>query len=257
MRAGGGPGARDARRPTVLVPRGGTWGERVAREARHRALEPLVVPLITDTDPADPAAFAAAVDALAAGTYAWIVVTSATAVRRVAERLSGLPAGTRLAAVGHATAAACTDAGWRVDLVPAAASAADLAAMVPGTAGRVLFPRSAIAAPTLVAGLRARGLDVDDVEAYRTVGTGTGPVVVPRPPDAVLVTSGSVAGEVAARLVPLDRRTRLVCIGPGTAADARALGLPVHGVAAARTTASLLDAVVEVLAPLLDTQPGR
>ncbi|WP_232832771.1 uroporphyrinogen-III synthase [Curtobacterium sp. YC1] len=188
--------------------------------------------------------------------YAWIVVTSATAVTVVAGRVAGLPAGIRVAAVGEPTARAARAAGWVVDLVPTETSAAGLVAVFPDTDGTVLFPRSEIAAPTLVDGLRARGIDVDDVVAYRTVGTGDEPITLDPAPDAVLVTSGSVARETARRLTPFDPRTRVVCIGPGTAADARAAGLPVHAVAHARSAEAMLDAVVEALTPPAPEQEG-
>ncbi|WFR68638.1 uroporphyrinogen-III synthase [Curtobacterium flaccumfaciens] len=114
--------------------------------------------------------------------YGWLVVTSATAVRVVAGRVPCLPSDVRVACVGEATARAARDAGWRVDVVPADASAAGLVGALPADADRVLYPRSEIAASTLVDGLRARGIDVDDVVAYRTVGTGDEPVVLdPRP----------------------------------------------------------------------------
>lgn len=207
----------------------------------------MVVPLITASAPADPAPLAAAVRRLVAGDHAWIAVTSATAVRVIAGLVPSLPSGTRVAAVGRATASACAGAGWPVDVVPDDASAADLARAMTGATGRVLFPRSDIAAPTLAEGLRARGLDVDDVVAYRTVGTGTEPIVLDPPPDAVLVTSGSVARQVALRMTPLDPITRIACIGPRTAADARSAGLPVHVIGRSRSAEALLDAVVQDL----------
>ncbi|MFS0728872.1 uroporphyrinogen-III synthase [Curtobacterium sp. 1P10AnD] len=255
----------------MLVPRGGAWGEQVAAAARARGLDPVVVPLVTDAPPADPAGLDAALARLAdavgapsdgrhgaapadatgadgAGSTApWLAVTSATAVRVVAGRVSRLPAGVCVACVGEATARAARQAGWRVDLVPETESAAGLVAAFPGSAGRVLFPRSELAAPTLVEGLRARGIDVEDVVAYRTVGTGDEPVRLDRAPDAVLVTSGSVASQVARRMTPLDPRTRIACIGPGTASAAREVGLPVHVVARSRSAEALLDAVAEAL----------
>ncbi len=227
-----------------------------------------MVPLITDAPPEDPAALDAALGRLvgaagrhvpapgdgpvpggAGSTAPWLVVTSATAVRAVAGRAPRLPAGVLVACVGQATARAARQAGWRVDLVPEVESAAGLVSAFPGTTGRVLFPRSELAAPTLVEGLRARGIDVEDVVAYRTVGTGDEPVRLDRVPDAVLVTSGSVASEVARRLAPLDPRTRIACIGPGTAAAAREAGLPVHVVGRSRSAEALLDAVAEALHP--------
>ena len=189
--------------------------------------------------------------------YGWLVVTSATAVRVLAERVARLPSDLRVAAVGEPTARAARAAGWAVDLVPDDASAAALASALPDTTRTVLFPRSDIAAPTLARGLVARGIDVDDVVAYRTVGTGDEPITLDPPPDAVLVTSGSVARQVARRMAPLDPRTVVACIGPGTADDARAAGLPVHVVARARSAEALLDAVVETLAPSAPEQEGH
>ncbi|MDK8171141.1 uroporphyrinogen-III synthase [Curtobacterium citreum] len=224
---------------------------------------------MTDAPPADPAALDAALarlgadpdrrlgarpadrtghDGVAPGAP-WLVVTSATAVRVVAGRTMRLPAGVAVACVGEATARAAREARWPVDLVPDDESAAGLVAALPDTAGPVLFPRSEIAAPTVVDGLRARGIDVSDVVAYRTVGTGDDPVVLVPPPDAVLVTSGSVAQQVVRRMTPLDPRTLVACIGPATADAARAAGLPVHVVARGRSAAALLDAVVETLHP--------
>ncbi|MGN8050427.1 uroporphyrinogen-III synthase [Curtobacterium sp. 22159] len=190
------------------------------------------------------------------GSYAWIAVTSATAVRVVAERVPRLPSDVGVAAVGESTARAARAAGWTVDLVPAESSAAALADALPSTRGTVLFPRSDLAAPTFVDALRARAIDVDDVVAYRTVGTGSGPLSLDRRPDVVLVTSGSVAREVVRRMAPLDPRTLVACIGPGTAADARAAGLPVHVVSASRSAEALLDAVVETLPPHVPEQEG-
>ncbi|WP_323749801.1 uroporphyrinogen-III synthase [Curtobacterium sp. VKM Ac-1376] len=189
--------------------------------------------------------------------YAWVVVTSATAVTVLAGRMARLPAGVRVAAVGEPTARAARAADWVVDLVPDETSAAGLVEAFPHTDGTVLSARSEIAAPTLVDGLRARGIDVDDVVAYRTVGTGDEPITLEAAPDAVLVTSGSVAREIARRMTPLDPSTLVACIGPGTAADARAAGLPVHAVGRSRSAEALLDAVVEALNPITPHQEGH
>lgn len=243
------------------MPRGGAWGDRVACAARDRGLEPVIVPLITAIGPDDPAPLREAVAALVAGGYAWLVVTSATAVRVIAGLVPGLPTGpsaVQVAAVGPATAAACADAGWSVAVMPEEASAADLADAMPELHGRVLFPRSDLAAPTLVTALRARGIAVDDVVAYRTVGTGAEALRFAEPPDAIMITSGSVAQQVAARLRPLDPSTRVACIGPRTAAEARAAGLAVHIVGRSRSAEALLDAIVADLGrtPLVTAAPS-
>src|SRR5690606_861303 len=113
-----------------------------------------------------------------------------------------LPEGVRVAAVGEHTAAALAAAGVRVDFVPSTDyTARALVDEWPDRrAGlRVLAPLSAIAAPTLVDGLRAHGLDVDAVEAYTTVtarpDAATAQAAM-RDIRAVLVTSGSVARAV-------------------------------------------------------------
>ena len=238
-------------------------GRRARGESSHRddgrPGEP-AAPTAPAAGPGVPAAPAAGPSAPAAAAVAggdWLVVTSATTVRVLAERLSGLPADVRIAAVGDATARAARALGWTVDLVPGDASAADLVDALPADARTVLHPRSDLAAPTLVDGLRARGIDVVDAVAYRTVGTGDEPVVLDTVPAAVLVTSGSVARETARRMTPLDPRTRIACIGPGTASDARAAGLPVHVVARSRSAEALLDAVVEALDPPVPEQEGH
>lgn len=236
----------------MLVPRGGAWGDRVADAARARGFAPVVVPLIADVPPDDTAPLDAALAQLAGGD--WLVVTSATTVRVVAERTPRLPAGVRVAVVGSATARAARGAGWPVDLVPTDHSAAGLVTALPADARRAVHPRSDLAAPTLVDGLRARGIDVLDVVAYRTVGTGDEPILLDPAPDVVLVTSGSTARETARRLTPLDPRTRIACIGPGTADEARAAGLPVDVVAADRSAEALLDAVVELVPPHPDQE---
>ncbi|PYY37966.1 MULTISPECIES: uroporphyrinogen-III synthase [unclassified Curtobacterium] len=290
----------------VVVPRGGSWGARVAAAAAARGLDPRIVPLVTDAPPLDAGPLDRMVARLAAGRPApapgagrpapvpefrnleasgsdiveprrpargesshldgagagragddWLVVTSATTVRVLAERLPGLPAGVRVAAVGEVTARAARAVGWTVDLVPDDHSAAGLVRALPADARLVLHPRSDLAAPTLVDGLRARGIDVSEVVAYRTVGTGDAPIPGDPAPDIVLVTSGSIAREVARRLTPLDPRTRIACIGPGTADEARAAGLPVDVVAAERSAEALLDAVVEALDPSTPEQEGH
>nr|WP_254787089.1 uroporphyrinogen-III synthase [Curtobacterium sp. MCBA15_001] len=232
------------------------------------------MPLIATEPPLDPGPLDRALDRLTAGVtdgspgaapagagprsggYAWLVVTSATTVTVLAGQVPSLPSGLRVAAVGEPTARAARAAGWSVDLVPDDASAAGLVAALPDTAATVLFPRSEIAPATLVDGLRARGIDVEDPVAYRTVGTGDGPVLPDVVPDAVLVTSGSVARQVARRMAPLDPGTVVACIGPGTAADARAVGLPVHVIGSARSAEALLDAVVVALDPSTPEQEG-
>ena len=162
------------------------------------------------------------------------------------------PASTRVAAVGETTASALGLAGIRVDFVPEGDnSARGLVKEWPAdeVTGRVLVPQSDLAEPTLVAGLSARGFDAEFVSAYRTVGVPVSAEVRDGVADGsigvLLVTSGSVARQIAAQLAPLPPATLVACIGPRTAFDARAAGLPVHLIAETRSAAALVEAVVD------------
>ena len=91
--------------------------------------------------------------------------------------------------------------------------------------------------------------DRPTTSAYRTVGVPVTDDVVRDVASGdisvLLVTSGSVARQIAAQLAPLPENTVVACIGPRTAFDARAAGLPVHLIAETRSAAALVEAVVE------------
>ncbi len=236
----------------VLVPRGGKWGDSVAATVRGYGGIPVIAPLINFASTDDPTALANALHELEDGQYAWIVVTSATTVDVLNAQRVKVPEGTRIAAVGETTAAALQLAGYRVDFVPGADnSARGLVKEWPdsGIRGRVLIPQSDLAEPTLVAGLQKLGFDVEFVTAYRTVGVPVSAEVARDVASgrirAILVTSGSVARQVAEQLAPLPEHTVVACIGPRTAFDTRAAGLTVHVIADERSADSLIEALVE------------
>lgn len=217
----------------VLVPRAGEWGSRAASLLEQRGMLPVIVPLI-DYERGEPMPAG-----LARGDYDWLVVTSA----RTVQALGPVAAHTRVVAVGEATADALRAAGYSVDAVPRDHSARGVADEWPGTATEtaVLLPQSDLADSGLASSLRARGLVVHPVVAYRTVAVAvTEPVEAF---DAILVTSGSVARQVAAQLAPLPPGTRVACIGERTADEARACGLEVHVVAPERSLESLVAAL--------------
>jgi uroporphyrinogen-III synthase len=236
----------------VLVPRGGNWGDGVAASLRSYGAIPVIAPMINFAASDDQDALAIALHDLQAGLFDWIVITSATTVDVLMSQQVQIPEGTKVAAVGETTGAALALAGYRVDYVPEADnSARGLVKEWPRTdiSGRVLIPQSDIAEPTLVSGLTTLGLNVEFVSAYRTVGV---PVTEHIAHDvasgrigAILVTSGSVARQIAAQLAPLPEETLVACIGPRTAYDARAAGLTVHVIAEFRSASSLVDALVE------------
>lgn len=233
---------------TVLVPRGGAWGDRVAALLAAADLDAVIAPLIGREPPSDPARLDRALADLAAGIrYDGLAVTSAATVEVLIERGATVPPTVRVGAVGAATAAALESAGIPVAFRPEAESSGDaLAAAWPGDVGRVLVLRSEIGGPHLVDGLRAAGHEVDDVAAYRTVSRELAPAaraaLASGGIGAVLVTSGSVARSLASQLDP-GRMPLIACLGPLTADDARAAGLPVDVVAPERSVESLVTAL--------------
>lgn len=246
----------------VLVPRALSGTDPVVVALTASGARPVVVPLIRTVPPADPTVLDDTLLAVEAGHYAWVAVTSAATVPVLVDRAeqAGTPlavalAATRVAAVGPATARALRGAGVHVDLVPpGGSSATDLLAVWPtpptgATSRRVLLPHADLAPPTLATGLRARGWDVEEVVAYRTL---PGPV-----PDeatraswsagdigAVVLTSGSTARHLLELLGAPPVGTLVVCLGPSTAGVARALGLVVAAVADEQTPAGLVAALV-------------
>lgn len=243
---------RPLRSLRVLVPRGGSWGDGVAARVREFGGIPVIAPMLNFASAEDPAALANALHELQDGQFDWIVLTSATTVDVLVSQGTRIPESTRVAAVGETTASALALAGYRVDFAPTSDnSARGLVKEWPAgeTHGRMLVPQSEVAEPTLVAGLAKLGFDAEFVTAYRTVGVPVSPEVAADVASgrigALLITSGSVARQVAAQLTPLPEGTVIVCIGPRTAFDTRAAGLPVHAIAEERTSDALIAALVD------------
>jgi uroporphyrinogen-III synthase len=236
----------------VLVPRGGKWGDGVAATLRSYGAIPVIAPMINFATADDGPALVNALHELQDGQFEWLVITSATTVDVFMGHRVSIPPSTKIAAVGETTAAALQLAGYPVHFVPESDnSARGLLGQWPTAdiSGRVLIPQSDIAEPNLVSGLGALGLDVQFVAAYRTVGV---PVADEVRADvasgrigAILVSSGSVARQIAAQLAPLPEDTVVACIGPRTAFDARAAGLTVDLIAEDRSADSLVAALAE------------
>ncbi len=236
----------------VLVPRAPDRSGEVMDLLAAAGAAAVAVPLIGTAPPADEAALDLSLVELAKGSYDWAAFTSGSAVDAVLARAQALslspavPADTRVAAVGSATAAVLRRQGLPVDLVPAAAgSAAALAAIWPHPRGdqTVLLPRSDLAAAVLPQALSALGYRVSTVVAYRTVitppPTPTAAELAAGSFDAVLFTSPSTVRALAA--VHMPESTVRCAIGESTAAEASKSGRPVHVVAAEPTAQSLLQ----------------
>ncbi|UNK71211.1 uroporphyrinogen-III synthase [Microbacterium sp. H1-D42] len=241
----------------VLVPRGGPWGDGVAASLRAQGAVPVVAPLINFAPTTDQDALDGALGRLAAGEYDWLTVTSATTVDVLFAHRVEIPRSTKIAAVGETTAAALLAVGYEVALVPdldnsAAGMAEQMIALEPEPR-RVLSLRSEIAKPVLSVMLNDAGHDVDSVVAYRTVGV---PVTdrIRRDVEngrinAILITSGSVAGQVREQFPDIPDSTLLAAIGPRTAKDARKAGLTITAIADRQTVDALIETVSHFTLP--------
>ena len=214
---------------------------------------------LTVSTPLDSAQLDAARTRLADGGYAWVVFSSWRAARAV---VSGLPRarslGTRIAAVGEATARWISDhAGVSADLTGAGSAAALLECFpAPASGARpVLIPRSAAAPDTLPDGLRALGWSVEAVDAYTTTPADAADI----PDDiagnfraghydAAVLTASSQARALPPLLGMPPPSTRVVTIGAPTAATARRQGIAV----AAQASSPTPDAIVRALIDALD-----
>jgi hydroxymethylbilane synthase len=250
--------------PRVIVARSAEQSAALQLALVDRGLAPISVPAIA----IQPAGDGLAETAARLDTFDWVVVTSANAARALAAALpGGSPAsgGPRFAAVGLATSQALRGAGIPVALRPERSSGAALADALPLEPGeRVLLPRSDIADPALVARLEARGAVVDNVVAYRTVEAPEASVpklrrALSESPVAVVLTSGSTARGIVTLAERLGAGASMtfipaICIGPGTAAEATALGFRVAAEARSQNVADIADAVA---AALLTSEESR
>jgi uroporphyrinogen III methyltransferase / synthase len=223
----------------VVVPRSQEQAGALSTRLREAGADVIEVPLIA-IRPGDP------IDVR--GGYDWIAVTSPNAVDALFRSVRDARdlAGVSIAAVGPGTASSLAQHGIVADLVPDAANAEGLVAAFARGPGRVLLPQSSLARPTLAAGLRAKGWDVDAVVAY----TNT-PVDVSdeqrraiRRADAIALTSSSTATNLVAAFGVDGAPPRVIAIGPATADAARSAGLSVSAVADRHDLDGLVEAVV-------------
>ena len=214
---------------------------------------------LTASTPLDSAQLDAARTRLADGGYAWVVFSSWRAARAVVSGLSRARSlGTRIAAVGAATAQWTSDhAGVSADLTGAGSAAALLECFPAAASGArpVLIPRSAAAPDTLPDGLRSLGWSVEAVDAYTTTPADAADI-----PDDIagnfragrydgaVLTASSQARALPPLLGMPPPSTRVVTIGAPTAATARRQGIAV----AAQASFPTPDAIVRALIDALD-----
>lgn len=166
----------------ILVTRAEHQAGRLSRELASHGAEPVEIPAIRILPPADFAPLDQALRHLS--TYGWMLVTSANTVNALLARIEELgmvsPGSQtwstmfgpmpKIAAIGPATAKAVRRMGWKVDLVPEKYVAESLLQTLGDKlkGQRVLLARSARARDVIPESLRAQGIEVDVIDAYRT-----------------------------------------------------------------------------------------
>jgi len=247
----------------VLVPRTKEQAGAMSEQLRQFGAIPTEVPTIAVEPPRTPAQMERAVKGLVDGRYAWIIFTSANAVRAVWEKFNehGLDArhfgGVKIACIGPVTADAVRAFGIQPELMPEGEQTTEglLKEFPPyddllDPVGRVLLPRADIATETLAAGLVENGWEVDDVTAYRTVRASPPPAEIRDAIksggfDAVLFTSSSTVRNLVGIAGKPHARTVVAAIGPRTAETATEFGLRVDVQPAHATVADQVEALAE------------
>jgi uroporphyrinogen III methyltransferase/synthase len=248
----------------IVVTRPRAQAPALAERLEAEGAEVLLFPTIAIVAAPDAGALERAV--AAAGTYDWIIFTSANGVRvffasfAAAGRDVRALASVRLAAIGPETAAelrarllepAVLPDDYRAEGMIAALASEDL------TGRRVLLPRAEGARSILPETLRSRGAQVDEVITYRAVAPPDADVAALAEAlergevDALTFTSSSTVRHFVS-LLGAERVQRLVrggrpvvaCIGPVTADTAREVGLDVQVVPERYTVAALTEALV-------------
>jgi uroporphyrinogen III methyltransferase / synthase len=258
----------------VLITRTRRQASVLARLLAAEGAIPIELPAIEIEPAADPAAVSAAIEGLGAGSYGWIVFTSANAVQLWFEHLRsrGLDArafsATKVAAIGPATAEALSERGIEADVVPqeyVAEAVVEALRSHLRSSDSILVPRAESARPELVEGLRSLGCEVDEVTLYRAAVPETAPaealsLLRDGGIDIVTFTSSSTVRNLAAMLngsltpgpspeagergvADALQGTLVACIGPVTAKTAEELGLRVDVVATEYTVEGLVRAL--------------
>jgi uroporphyrinogen-III synthase len=245
----------------VLVTRAAHQAGRLSERLRALGAEAVEVPVLEIRPPADFGPLDLSIYQLA--SYDWLVFTSANTVKAVADRTRELgiafhAGGAKVAAVGEATAAALSKAGWHVHFIPDSYVAESLVDGFPDDVSgrRVLLARAAIARDVIPDALRKRGARIDVVDAYRNMMPEDAPVQLVRaleePADAATFTSSSTVTHLdqAAReggvVFPLAG-VKAVSIGPITSQTLREHGWEPAAEAMPHDISGLVRAVEKVL----------
>jgi uroporphyrinogen-III synthase len=230
-------------------------------QLRQRGAIPVSLPTIRFAPPTHADRFDEALGRL--DEMDWIVFTSVQGVEATWDRLVRLDRTypgprTKTAAIGPATRQALASRGIRADFQPSEFVSASLAQELPIASGdHVLLLRAQEASVDLPRILQRRGVQIEDVAAYRTVAdedTRRGAVGrLSEPVDWILFTSASTVEQFVALMGPgvverLRIEANVACIGPVTAEAARRHGFRVAAEAKTHSQEGLLGALEEEVA---------
>lgn len=261
-------GERPLEGRVIVVTRPEAQAADLVEPLEEKGARVVLFPTIEIVPPADPGPLREA--AADVRSYDWLVFTSVNGVEAFGRALQeegvspeGLEDGgfPRVCAIGPATGSALEEIGLHPRVIPdefvaeAVVRALDDETELRGK--RILLPRAAIARSALPDGLRARGAEVDVVEAYRTVpATGDRDelreLLREDEIDLVTFTASSTVKNFHRALGDEGRggigtedplRVPVAAIGPITADTARELGYDVVVVAEEYTIPGLIEAV--------------
>jgi uroporphyrinogen III methyltransferase/synthase len=249
----------------VLVTRTRRQASALSDLLRREGAVPLELPALEMVAVATDEQMETMAASLAARRYAWCLFTSTNAVDAVFDYLdrSGRDArvfaGSKLAALGSATAAALASHGLRADLTASEFTSAGLIDAMPLDIGgaRVLLPRAEGGSEELAGGLKSRGAIVEELVLYRSA--------VPEAADAEILEELRAEGVDAATFASSSsvrnlqallgddferlRDATIACIGPVTAETAREAGLAVDIEPETHTIPALVEALKAHYAP--------
>ena len=242
----------------VLVTRAEHQIKELSRLLLRRGAMPLEMPVIKVSPPESWKELDQAM--LDMKRYDWVFFTSVNAVEMLWKRLQEKKldarqfGGTKIGAIGPATAKALESKGLRPDYVPKTYTSRGLVAGLKkgGVAGcRVLLPRADIAGSELNDGLIKLGAKVRQVTIYRTAtirnsNSRAKQMLLDGEIDVITFTSASTVKSLLTtmgRKWEVIKQARLACIGPSTAEALAERGLKADIVAREHTIDGLVDSI--------------
>jgi uroporphyrinogen-III synthase len=239
---------------TVLVTRPAERSTNLVKLLDQRGTRAIVAPTIA-IRPTRSRALTVALEDLAAGRFAWVVLTSPATVAMLDDRLdSPRNVRARVAAIGDGTAEAFRRWARRdVDLRAARFTTSGLARAFPRGQGRVLCARADLAPEGLEGAIAAKGWTPTRITAYRTVFAKKLPkeardALSAGDVDVITFTSASTVRGFVGAVGAVGGNPKVVCIGPVTSNEARSHGLRVSAVADPHTTEGLVAAIERAVA---------